>query len=606
MARDEFGPETRQNVREARRELSRLNRELDRFRQKAARAGQQGGSQFGRRFKDAAKFLLKQGISTLIERRTISAALRKQGDVITAEMKRQGRRVGQSINMAQWMKPAIGVAAVGLGALFATQFKSALAGAMEQERIQISLDALTGGRGTTIFQELRQEALRTGKDVEMMGRTVTKLIGLGFDPRGALDLNRAVLDIAGALGMTATEADLVVSALGQVQAKGKVAMEELRQQIGERAVPILAELRARYGENWEEMVRQGKIGVDEVMAIFTNLEGELAKFRGGADRFGGSGLGLLGRLKQEVLDLKRAMGGPLLEPVKAVLGEAIGLVRGLKDEARAFGKFLADGARFALASIDQLGAGGSLKLLGLALKRELLEGIDAAARGMAALAESFNRSDFAVGLDDRMRKAALVFKQEMLGAVESVFRAMADDSAVGDRFGIMAGGLARARLRAIDEERNAEDRAAMRPEVDLLKILKGEFDAFDPGSFFGLKPEDQRTMENLLRRVSPGQTPGNLYGPPAPVPAGRSGDAGMTRGGAPDPGAVLGGGLATALNMIAGGGTAVIMQKQADLQQAVVRGVEVTNRKLDQLITNTMPRQDRGPIASQTGAVRFT
>jgi tape measure domain-containing protein len=617
--------ETARQIQQARAELRRLNKEMEAFAQHAQAAGNQGGKGFKKRFlaatgevfKEFAKGAATQLGASLVQKffekgqqvgksfgRAFKRSAKKELDTASAELASGGGGGGGGGFGGLWKGVAISAAAVGLVA--GKTLVGSIREAMDAEKLTISLEALQPGRGGDLFKTFRADALRTGMDIEDLAGNVRKFLALGFDEKGALKLNRAILDVSGGMGLTQEDANGLGLALAQIAAKGTASMEELRGQIAERGVPILQLLADKLtgGDQGAlmKLVSQGKVAADVVIDAFSNLEGPLAKFAGGADRMGQSGAGLFGRLKQELKDLLRVGGESLLPEIKPLLEDAIGLVGRLKEDATAFGAQLAEGIGTVRAALNELSFGEIFQLAGLALKRAFLAALDVLARGAAAIFASFQRQDFLVGLEQRMKDAATIFKIEMLSAVEAVLRSMADDSPLGDRFAMAAGGVGRARIQAMMDQ---EDEAAAQArkgtaEYDPLGILKEEF--AKAKSMFGLSAEDQAALDQLTARVEQrrgedlaARTP---TGGPVVTDSGSSG-GGQQQKAAFDPRAMIGGGIANALSLIGGGGSAVILQKQVDLQEQMARNQAKTNEKLDKIVENTQPRTPRGPIATR-------
>jgi tape measure domain-containing protein len=230
---------------------------------------------------------------------------------------------------------AFGATIVAAGAAMGTALiGGSVAAASSVEKLEVAFTALlgTGEQASEMMGYLRDRSLATGASVEGMAGSMQKLIANGMGADQATALNESLLDIAGTLGMSSEEANLLGSALAQVKAKGVASMEELRQQIAERGVPVFEALAAEMGVTTEaviEMVGEGKVGADVVMKAFTNLSGPLEKFRGGAEKMadttGGSFGVLSANLKQMFVDI----GTPLLGIGKSLAQGMTGLIQSI-------------------------------------------------------------------------------------------------------------------------------------------------------------------------------------------------------------------------------------------------------------------------------------
>ncbi len=211
------------------------------------------------------------------------------------------------------------------------------------QRAQMSFEALTGStkESIRILEELRKKSRETGADLEASMTTVKKFTALGFSPDEAIKLNSSILDVAGAVGLTSTEAKELGNALAQVQAKGVVSMEELRQQIAEKGIPIIQELATKLGVSsgaLVKMVSDGKVKSKELIDIFMNLEGSFSRFRGGAEKMTKTLPGALDRLKAVWADLLIDIGKPINEALAPLVNSISDLLVKLKPAAQAIGE----------------------------------------------------------------------------------------------------------------------------------------------------------------------------------------------------------------------------------------------------------------------------
>lgn len=94
--------------------------------------------------------------------------------------------------------------------------------AAENERFQMRFEVLTGsrGQGNRALADLREDAMRTGVTLQNMADNVGKFIAFGFAEDEALALQRGILDVGGAVGLTNRDMKLLGVALSQIAAKG--------------------------------------------------------------------------------------------------------------------------------------------------------------------------------------------------------------------------------------------------------------------------------------------------------------------------------------------------------------------------------------------------
>lgn len=246
------------------------------------------------------------------------------------------------------MTPVLGVLAaavvafLGLAGAITTTFE-AMSRAGPVQASQMGLEAITGSaeQADAVLSALRENAKRTGADLTASLDTSRKFIGLGFSPADAVKLDKSIQDIAGTLGLSSARATELGNALAQVQSKGVVSMEELRQQIAEKGIPVFNELANKLGVTQGkliEMVEKGEVESKKLIDIFLNLEGGFAKFAGGAERGTSKLPGAISRLKANWNDLLVTMGAPIndaitpiLNSVSDALGSATGRAQGIGD-----------------------------------------------------------------------------------------------------------------------------------------------------------------------------------------------------------------------------------------------------------------------------------
>jgi len=244
-----------------------------------------------------------------------------------------------------------------------------LAMAGQLQKFEISLNSLTGSAAETekVMNSLRASAEKTGISIADQAGSVRKFIALGFDPDKAVKLQKNILDVAGAVGLTTTEANLLGSALAQVQSKGVVSMEELRQQIAEKGIPIIDELQRKtglFGDEFFKAVAKGSIASDQLIDVFLNMEGGFGRFAGGAEKMAVSYEGAIGRIKTGLDLLKADVAKPLADALTPALTKLADFINGAAPAARAFGEYIANGVKVVMEMIQ---SGQIMNALGLAL-----------------------------------------------------------------------------------------------------------------------------------------------------------------------------------------------------------------------------------------------
>lgn len=264
--------------------------------------------------------------------------------------------------------PLAGVlSAAGAMALLVTQMKAGGQLAGEMENLSIAFEALTGSGedASKMLATLRENWLRTGVDIKQQAPSIQKFLALGFSQADALKLQNNILDIAGAIGMSASEASLLGTALAQVKAKGVVSMEELRQQIAEKGVPVFETLAAKLGVTQSaliKLVEDGKVQANSLISIFLNMEGALGKFRGGAERMGGTFLGLLSRVRAAWEIVRAEVMKPINDALKPILEMSISRIEGMMEKAKEMGAGIGKAVSMVVKAFEMGKVGDVLKV----------------------------------------------------------------------------------------------------------------------------------------------------------------------------------------------------------------------------------------------------
>lgn len=262
----------------------------------------------------------------------------------------------------------LAAALLAVGVAVSTTF-AAMSAAGPVQAAQLGLETVTGSaeQAEAVLTALRENAKKTGADITASLDTGLKFIGLGFSPADAVKLNQSIQDIAGTLGMSSARAAELGNALAQVQSKGVVSMEELRQQIAEKGVPVFDELAKKLNVTQGELIKlvsEGKVRSKELIDIFLNLEGGFAKFAGGAERGTAKMPGAIARIKANWQDLLVTMGTPINDAVAPILNAISDAMGGLGTTAQQVGQMIADGINAAAPAITAFVDGAAEKMRG--------------------------------------------------------------------------------------------------------------------------------------------------------------------------------------------------------------------------------------------------
>jgi tape measure domain-containing protein len=217
---------------------------------------------------------------------------------------------------------AAGKLAVAFGAIQAVKF--AFAKTAELESQTKSLEVLTGSvqKATAIIKELQQLGAVTPFTSTELIDAAKRLNAFGVEGDKVVETTRRLADVAGATG---AELQGLVTAYGQVQAKGRLQGEELLQ-FQERGIALQAELRKMYGltgEEFQKALAKGKISAEAVEVALQRLTDTGGKYANGAIAQSETLQGKFSTLTDGVEQLARTIGIVLAPALKAIFTQAI-------------------------------------------------------------------------------------------------------------------------------------------------------------------------------------------------------------------------------------------------------------------------------------------
>jgi tape measure domain-containing protein len=213
---------------------------------------------------------------------------------------------------------AAGKLAVAFGALQA--FKFVFAKTAELESQTRSLEVLTGSaeKAGQIIKELQQLGAVTPFTSTELIDSAKRLQAFGVETEKVVETTRRLADVSGATG---AELQGLVTAYGQVQAKGRLQGEELLQ-FQERGVALQEELRKMYGlsgEEFQKALEKGRIGAEAVEVAVIRLTNAGGKYADGAIAQSDTLAGKWSTLTDGVETLAKTIGETLKPALKETL-----------------------------------------------------------------------------------------------------------------------------------------------------------------------------------------------------------------------------------------------------------------------------------------------
>lgn len=197
------------------------------------------------------------------------------------------------------------------------------------EKTKVGLETLTGSAAETktIMKDLQKFALKTPFEFEGLVAGTRRLIGMGMASEQATSMIKATSDAVAAAGGGAEELDGVVTALGQIAAKGKVSSEEVNQ-AAERGIPLWRILSEQMGKTPAELMKMAEEGKllakDALPAIQKGFENS---FGGASAEQANTFSGRLANLKEQATLLASTVAKPLFEPLSSAMGKAVAMAQ---------------------------------------------------------------------------------------------------------------------------------------------------------------------------------------------------------------------------------------------------------------------------------------
>lgn len=135
---------------------------------------------------------------------------------------------------------------------------------------------MASGGAKELLDWTQKLAIYSPFDMETVGNTIRMAMAYGFTTDEAKRLTKATIDYTAATGQSGEISERISRALGQVQAKGRLMGEEIRQ-LTDASIPVVQILAETFGKSTEEitkMVRSGLVPADDaVNAIIASMEG---------------------------------------------------------------------------------------------------------------------------------------------------------------------------------------------------------------------------------------------------------------------------------------------------------------------------------------------
>ena len=225
-------------------------------------------------------------------------------------------------NAVSGLLKTVGKLAIAFGAMQAVKF--AFAKTAELESQTRSLEVLTGSatKAKQIIQELQQLGAVTPFTSSELIDAAKRLQAFGVEGDKVVETTRRLADVSGATG---AELQGLVTAYGQVQAKGRLQGEELLQ-FQERGIALQGELQKMYGlsgQKLQEALAKGRISSEAVEVAIIRLTNVGGKYADGAIAQSDTLNGKFSTLMDGIEMLAKGIGNILAPQIKNIINLAI-------------------------------------------------------------------------------------------------------------------------------------------------------------------------------------------------------------------------------------------------------------------------------------------
>ena len=246
-------------------------------------------------------------------------------EAAAAGLQKQGRAAQQTAGKLNGLRNAVvglgsafgGIAAV-LGVIQAGRFVFAKTAEVESQSRSLAILAGSAEKAGQIIKELQDLGAVTPFTSTELIDSAKRLQAFGVEADKVVETTRRLADASGATG---AELSGLVTAYGQVQAKGRLQGEELLQ-FQERGIALQEELRKMYGmtsEEFQKALSKGQVSAKAVEVALQNLTNTGGKYANGAIAQSDTLNGRLSTLQDNVDGVAREVGKVLTPALIEIL-----------------------------------------------------------------------------------------------------------------------------------------------------------------------------------------------------------------------------------------------------------------------------------------------
>lgn len=217
----------------------------------------------------------------------------------------------EAMAMSESIATGFAAAAAAIGAVGLASIK--MAADMQANKKAFSTLLGDSQKAEKFLGDLARFAAETPFELPGLVTASKKLLAYGFAVQDIIPMMAAIGDAAAMLGMGQEGIDRMTLAIGQMQAKGKVSGEEMRQ-LAEAGVPAWKFLADAIGKDIPTAMKLAESGaIDSTTGINAILMGMQSRFKGGMEGLSQEIPGLFSTIKDNVAAVMREMGDKLIE-----------------------------------------------------------------------------------------------------------------------------------------------------------------------------------------------------------------------------------------------------------------------------------------------------
>ena len=234
-------------------------------------------------------------------RKELDAAKRNIRSAFGTESMRLSEKVASKFKWIAAGAAALGIASVKMNA--------------DMEMVTRAFEVLTGSadKAKEHIAQLEKFAATTPFELPGLLEASKKLQAYGFQTEAVIPIMRTVGDAAMAVGLGQEGIDRITLALGQMNAKGKVSAEEMRQ-LAETGLPAWDMLAKGIGVSVPEAMERAKKGtIDAKTGITALLTGLDSRFNGMMDKVAGEIPQSFSNMQDSVKSIMRTLGASITE-----------------------------------------------------------------------------------------------------------------------------------------------------------------------------------------------------------------------------------------------------------------------------------------------------